>query len=490
MRRLLLAVSLLVPLVTAPVAPARAQLFGLGGGGSIVTCLNCTDEPSTLAQTAMEAGNWITQLAHMVTTIENLIIVWQMLSGLTSVNKMAAILNTAAYFNAMGSFGNVPLMVQGGTSFGGLGNSYLAANTYYMPAIGSPIPQLNQLANLYAMRGNSLSNIQAIAATSLVTANAILAGLMALQQLIDLQPSNQFMAGLASRLHSFQGNIASQQWQLQQVQTFAAAQRLVFIEQEKQAVFCSAAGWSGNTQPLTVGLTVSGSGPCLTNGLTLANTVAAVPPALNTAVGALSLLGGALTLGGSLAGGGSGGVTDTGSFDTGDQGNLPTPPTPPAGGASGASAGDSSLPTPPIPPTDPGTDFEQDVTPSDNADTPATNNSCTSATGNDCTIPAQSASNLGCVETSDGGDCGGLTYDDTATFDPTVVPSAIPPNPTAHDGTAVTIQPGGDPSNVFEKDGPPTVMNSLPPPATLSGMAMVALLRQRRRKPEQLKDAA
>jgi hypothetical protein len=97
--------------------PASAQLgfLGGGGGGGAVFCTNCTDEVTTVAADALEAANWVTQLAHMVTTIENVITVWQMLSGLTNVNAMAAVLNSPAYFNAMNSFGNVPLMIQGAT---------------------------------------------------------------------------------------------------------------------------------------------------------------------------------------------------------------------------------------------------------------------------------------------------------------------------------------------------------------------------------------
>ena len=236
----------------------------------------------------LTAANWVTQLAHMITTIENVITVWQMLSGLTNVNAMAAVLNSPAYFNAMNSFGNVPLMIQGGGfgSLGGLGGSYLNSNTYFMPTVGSPMPMLNQTANLFALRGNSLASIQAIAATSLVTANTILTGLMALQKLIDLQPTNQLMAGLASRLHSFQGNIQSQQWQLQQMQTFAAAQERVFEEQQRQANFCSAVTWSQHTASLSgVGLTIGGTGPCLSNGITSANPAVAVAASVGSAAG-------------------------------------------------------------------------------------------------------------------------------------------------------------------------------------------------------------
>jgi hypothetical protein len=465
-KRLLLAVSCLTPLLWGD--PAEAQLFG--GGGGVIVCANCYDQTTGIASDVLTAANWVTQLAHMVTTIENVITVWQMLSGLTNVNAMAAILNSSAYFNAMNSFGNVPLMIQGGGfgSLGGLGGSYLNSNTYFMPTVGSPMPMLNQTANLFALRGNSLASIQAIAATSLVTANTILTGLMALQKLIDVQPSNQFMAGLAGRLHSFQGNIQSQQWQLQQMQTFAAAQERVFEEQQRQANFCSAVTWSQHTASLSgVGLTIGGTGPCLSNGITSANPAVAVAA---TVGGAASLIGGAAGL---IGGIGGSSASDTGTFDMGDQQDLPAPPIPPAGGASGASGtGDSSLPIPPTLPTDVG---DQNVT---TEATTEANNSCTTAAGADCSLPV---SDPGCVETSDGGDCGGLTYDDTATFDPTQAPSAIPPATGEHDGTAVTIQPGGDPTNTL--GGAPTVLNDLPTPASMAGMAMVALLKQRRRRP-------
>ena len=92
MKRLLLAVSCLTPLLWGD--PAEAQLFG--GGGGVIVCANCYDQTTGIASDVLTAANWVTRLAHMVTTIENVITVWQMLSGLTNVNAMAAILNSSA----------------------------------------------------------------------------------------------------------------------------------------------------------------------------------------------------------------------------------------------------------------------------------------------------------------------------------------------------------------------------------------------------------
>jgi Type IV secretion system proteins len=477
------AVLLSLILAAAPV-PASAQLGFLGGG--TVFCTNCTDEVTTIAADALEAANWVTQLAHMVTTIENVITVWQMLSGLTSVNQMTVILNSAAYFNAMNSYGNVPQMIQGGGfgSLGGLGGSYLSANTYFMPTVGSPMPMLNQTANIFALRGNSLASIQAISAQSLVTANAILQGLMVLQKLIDLQPSNQFMAGLASRLHSFQGNIASQQWQLQQMQAFAAAQDRVFAEQQRQANYCSAVTWSQHTASLSgVGLTIGGTGPCLSNGITSANPVVAVAATVGSVA---SLIGGAAGLIGGI-----GGITDTGTFDAGDQQDLPTPPIPPAGGAGGSG---SSLPTPPIPPTDAGD--QSGTVEATLSDDP--NYNCTNGDGSDCAVASTPADDdgtgNGCSQLAGDSSVGqtscGLTFTDEAggTFDPTAPISSVTAPET---GTGTIGIQGGDPTIDYTKPGDTTIsLNDIPKPASLSGMAVVALLRQRRRRPEQLRDAA
>jgi hypothetical protein len=283
-----------------------------------VVCLNCTTEPTTIANDIAVAANWVTQLERMTTQIQEQILIFQQLSGLTNVNAMAAVLNQAGNFNQMNSFGNVPHMLQGNGfgNLGGLGQGYLTQNTVFMPTAGSPMPQLNTLATLFNNRAGSLASVQAMSAQLLLNSNVILNGLMTLQHLIDGQPSSQLMGGMNARLASYQGNIASQQYQLAQMQAFANAQQRVFDEQEKQAVFCSAYSLAANNPSLTgAGLNVAGEGHCAVAG------GGAVPVA---GVGAVAVAG---------AGG-----ADTAGFDT---------PVPAAGTIAA-----NTLPVPPIPPAD------------------------------------------------------------------------------------------------------------------------------------------
>jgi hypothetical protein len=413
----------------------------------------------------------------MIAQIEQLIQIFTMLSGNTSVNSMATILNSTAVFNQMGSFGNVPLMIQGG-AVGSMGASYLAANTIFMPG-ASNMPYMNTVALIEQRQAASLANVQGMATSMLVTSNTILTGLMQLQVLIDAQPSNQLMGGINSRMSAYNGNIQTQQYQLVQMQAMVNAQNQVFEQQRRQAGFCSSVSWYNDRQYYYgAGPTVSGSGTgCAGAGGGLVAGSADLPTsgagggivlasAGTGGIGSLGSLGtvglaggaGALSLGSTGATSYVQGGTPLAGYVTNTQGPLAGYISQPdTSGAAGTTANASStLPTPPTPPT--GT---VDATVSDG----------------------------GCVETSDGSDCGGLTMDDTANFDPTAPVSALPPTGPSV-GDAVTILPGGDPTAGISTDI--TVFNDLPipKPADMAGMAVVALLKPRRRKDEQLRMAA
>jgi conjugal transfer/entry exclusion protein len=84
-----------------------------------VVCVNCFDEPTAVVQNVVTAANWVTQLERMTRQVQEQILIFQQLSGVTNVNGMATILNQAANFNQMNSFGNVVGMLQGGG--GGIG---------------------------------------------------------------------------------------------------------------------------------------------------------------------------------------------------------------------------------------------------------------------------------------------------------------------------------------------------------------------------------
>ena len=250
------------------------------GVADTVICTNCTTEVTSVADAAAVAANWVTQLERMTAQIQEQILIFQQLSGLTNVNAMVAVLNQAGNFNQMGTnFGNVPEQLQG--AGGGIGAAYQAGNTVFMPTAGSAMPQLNTLATLFNRRTASLASIQGISGQLLVNSNVILNGLLALQHLIDGQPSVQTMTGMNGRLATYQGNINSQQYQLSQMQAFASAQQKVFDEQEKQAVFCSDYGWAKDNPSLTgMALNVGGEGPCAVGGGVTAVPVAGAAPAV------------------------------------------------------------------------------------------------------------------------------------------------------------------------------------------------------------------
>jgi hypothetical protein len=281
MKWLLLCSAAFLPLTSLP---AHAQGAGAGGAGDLgigmpVACTNCTTELTTVLNNIAIAANWVTQLDRMTAQIQQQILIFQQLSGLTNVNAMVAVLNQAGNFNQMGTnFGNVPEQLQG--AGGGIGAAYQAGNTVFLPAAGSAMPQLNTLATLFNRRTASLASIQGISGQLLVNSNVILNGLLALQHLIDGQPSVQTMTGMNGRLATYQGNINSQQYQLSQMQAFASAQQKVFDEQEKQAVFCSDYGWAKDNPSLTgEALNVGGEGHCAT-AAAVAVPVAGAAPAV------------------------------------------------------------------------------------------------------------------------------------------------------------------------------------------------------------------
>jgi hypothetical protein len=312
----------LIPLAMAPAAAGAQQA---------VMCGNCAEELTAQTNNLAVLAQWSTQLARMGQQIQQQILIFQQLSGLTNVNGIATVLNQAGSFNAMGSYGNVPQMLQGGGfgNLGAAGQGYLTQNTYFMPTAGSPMPLLNAVSTLFNQRAGSLASMQAISSSLMGTSNTILAGLRTLQQQIDAQPSAQTMAGIGARLSAYQGNIASQQYQLAQVQSFANAQRQMFNQQEQQAVFCSAFSFYNDTHSLSgAGLTLAGNGARCTGGAGASAPIAAGNLGAPAAgVAGLGATGNALpTAAAPVAGGGN--ATDTGAFDT--PVNQPTPATPAA----------------------------------------------------------------------------------------------------------------------------------------------------------------
>jgi hypothetical protein len=231
---------LAVPLLLMGHSSAWAQ--------GVVLCSNCTTEITSVADAAAVAANWVTQLERMTAQIQEQILIFQQLSGLTNVNAMAGVLNQANIFNQMNSFGNVPALLAGNA--GAVGAGYQEYNGNLLP-VGSPMPLLNATNTVFNQRANSLASIQGMSATMLANSNTILTGLMTLQHLIDGQPSAHMMLGMNSRLASYQGNINSQAYQLAQMQAFAAAQDKVFDQKIQQAAYCSDYAWSHDNPSLT-----------------------------------------------------------------------------------------------------------------------------------------------------------------------------------------------------------------------------------------------
>jgi Type IV secretion system proteins len=318
--RHLLVASISGGAVIVIMAAAKAQ--------GVVMCTNCSEEVTTLANDLAVAANWVTQLERMTAQIQQQILIFQQLSGLTNVNGMAAILNQAGNFDQMGTFGNVPDQLMG--AGGGIGAGYQAANDNALP-VGSPMPLLAAVQKVFNQRAGSLASMQGISAQLLTNSNVILAGLRTLQQLIDNQPSSQLMGGMNSRLSAYQGNIASQQYQLSQAQAFANAQQKVFDQKEQQAVFCSAYGWANDNPSLTgAGLNLGA-----TNCVGGAGGVGV--PVAGVGTGGVVLAGATLPATGGV--GTAGGEVDIGGFDT--------PP------VTAAASTATALPVPPIPPTTP-----------------------------------------------------------------------------------------------------------------------------------------
>jgi Type IV secretion system proteins len=247
-----------------------------------VLCLNCTDETTTLLNDAAVALNWVTQLERMTAQIQQQILIFQQLSGLTNVNAMAGVLNQAGNFNQMNNFGNVPAMLQG--AGGGIGAAYQAANANVLP-VGSTIPIVNVTNTVFNDRAASLASIQGISGTLLVNSNVILNGLRTLQQLIDQQPSSQLMGGMNARLAAYQGNINSQQYQLSQMQAFANAQDKVFEQKVQQAGYCADLDLVNSTQSLTGAGPNVGAAHCAVGGGAAAVPVAGAAPAVGADTG-------------------------------------------------------------------------------------------------------------------------------------------------------------------------------------------------------------
>lgn len=297
-------------------APAVAQAQGT------VYCENCTDEVTTLTDQIAVLAQWGQQLASMTQQIEEMIQIYHQLSGLTNVNGMVAVLNQAGNWNAMNSMGNVPQILQGGA-----GGAFGAAGQFQLPQmpVSNQMPLLTAMQGLYNQRTSSLAGVQGIAYNLMGTANTVLAGLQALQLLIDGQPSAQQMLGINARLQSYQGNIASQQYQLQQAQMFANAQARVMDEREKNAVSCSYYNWFSQTQSISGG------------GLTM--TAPNCPGGLATPAAAAAPVAQAPAI-----------TVDTGNFDT----PLAAAANPAATGAPAASP--PAMPTAPATAADPAAD--------------------------------------------------------------------------------------------------------------------------------------
>jgi hypothetical protein len=317
-----------MPVRVRYLAIALVMLADRASAADIVICPDCTQEVTTDLNNVLIAAQWVTQLARMEQQITQQIGIFQSLSGVTNVNGMMPILNQAGNFNQMGSFGNVPLMLQGQGfgNLGGLGQGYMTQNTVFLPNAGSQIPLMNAVATLFQRRAGSLSSVQAISTQLMNNSTVILAGLRGLQQLIDTQPSSQLMGGMNSRLASYQGNINSQQYQLSQTQAFVAAQQRVYDQQEQQAVLCSASSLVRNNASLSGAVPeIAGNGNCRVG-------------AVGGFGGAVAGLGGLGTLvggAGALAQVGAVPATDTGGFDTpvttqtATNAALPVPPVPP-----------------------------------------------------------------------------------------------------------------------------------------------------------------
>jgi hypothetical protein len=88
MKWLLLCSAAFLPLTSLP---AHAQGAGAGGAGDLgigmpVACTNCTTELTTVLNNIAIAANWVTQLDRMTAQIQQQILIFQQLSGLTNVN--------------------------------------------------------------------------------------------------------------------------------------------------------------------------------------------------------------------------------------------------------------------------------------------------------------------------------------------------------------------------------------------------------------------
>ena len=329
-------------------SPAHAQLGGLlgVGGGAPVVCTNCETLPHSILNDALIAAQWISQLDKMVAQLQQQTNIFHSLSGLTNINAMVPVLNQAGNWNQMGTFGNIPLQLQGGA---GIGAAYQAANGNAMP-VGSLMPLMATSAAVFNQRAGSVATVQAVSAELLNNSNIILAGLKALQGLVDHQPTTQQMVGIQSRIDTYQGNINSQQYQLSQMQSFANAQDKVFDQKMQMANYCSAQAWANSTHPLTGAGINLGAAHCPVG----AAGVVGVP------VAGIAGGGGAVTAGVAGTGTaiiGAGGVvtgfTDTAGFDTAPAAAAPPAADPNLANVVGGDGQESNLagPTTNIPAT-------------------------------------------------------------------------------------------------------------------------------------------
>ena len=256
---------------------AAALVLMPAAGHAQIVCANCTEELTAQANNVVVAANWVTQLERMTAQVTQQINIFQSLSGLTNVNAMAAVLNQAGNFNQFASFGNVAQQLMG--AGGGIGVGYQAANGNELP-VGSVMPLMAANAAVFNARAGSLATVQGISTQLLTNSNVILAGLRALQGLIDGQPTSQLMSGMTARLAAYQGNINSQQYQLSQMRAFANAQDKVFEQKQQLASYCSDYAWANATKSLTgAGLNL-GAAHCTGNaGVATAPVVANAPAA-------------------------------------------------------------------------------------------------------------------------------------------------------------------------------------------------------------------
>jgi hypothetical protein len=241
MRRLILAGGVALWLLPAP---SHAQ--------DAVLCVNCDTEIGSIARQAEIIAQWVKQIADMEAQLAEQILIFESLTGLTSVMSLVSQLNTLTYQNPMAQIGGV-MGIVGGQSGGSLSASIAqlqAQNNIIVPTASGPMPLARELMIITTGRSNSVFGIQAIAGELLTRSHVIMAGLLSLQQSIDTMANVQHMGAIGNRINTYQGDIQSQAYQLQQVQAYWRAQQDAYDLREQQAWSCSAHSWAANTQAL------------------------------------------------------------------------------------------------------------------------------------------------------------------------------------------------------------------------------------------------